>query len=159
MLSLARDSVGYVPNTDRKQVSRGGYVIREPNDFHLTLASCGSNLHYAVAAADILAREGISVRLVSAPSLDLFEKQSAEYKASVFPLDDKPVVSVEELVATVWARYATASIGITGFGYSASNKSNYDKFVLDTKGIVEKVKNYLRALAGAGARQSGWMQL
>jgi transketolase len=93
MLSLARDPVGYVPNTDRKQVSRGGYVIREPNDFHLTLASCGSNLHFAVAAADILASEGISVRLVSAPSLDMFEKQSAEYKASVFPLDDKPVSS------------------------------------------------------------------
>lgn len=159
MLSLARDPVGHVPNTDRKQVTRGAYVIREPKDFNLTLASCGSNLHYAVAAADVLSSEGILARLVSAPSLDLFEMQSAEYRASVFPLDDKPVVSVEEFVATVWARYATASIGMTGFGYSASNESNYDRFGLDTKGIVEKVKNYLGALAGAGARQSGWRQL
>lgn len=158
-LSLARDPVGAVPNTDRHRVFRGAYVIQQPADFDITLASCGSNLHHAVAAAAVLHNEGIVARVVSAPSLDLFEEQDIEYKNSVFPLDGKPIISVEEYVATVWARYVTASIGMTTFGYSASNESNYQRFGLDTKGIVKKVHQYLKDLKGADARQSGWRQL
>jgi dihydroxyacetone synthase len=65
-------------------------------------------------------------------------------------------VSVEEYVATTWARYVTASIGMTGFGYSASNTSNYDRFKLDTKGIEARVRQYLKDLAGGDARRAGW---
>jgi dihydroxyacetone synthase len=159
MLSLARDPVGPVPNTHRSKVERGAYVISEPDQHGLTLASCGSNLHYAVAAADTLATQGVQVRIVSAPCLDLFEVQDADYKHSVFPLDGRPIVSVEEYVATTWARYATASIGMTSFGYSASNASNYERFGLDTKGIVVKVQKYLEDLKGQNARLHGWKQL
>ena len=70
MLSVARDPIGPVPNTDRNKVSRGAYVIEEQANYQLTLASCGSNLHYAVAAAGVLNAEGILTRIVSAPSLD-----------------------------------------------------------------------------------------
>ena len=98
-------------------------------------------------------------RIVSAPCLDLFEVQTDEYKRSVFPMDGKAVVSVEEYVATTWARYATASIGMTTFGYSASNESNYERFGLDTKGIVQKVQQYLADLDGSNARLQGWRQL
>ncbi|KAI9166330.1 Succinate-semialdehyde dehydrogenase [NADP(+)] GabD [Paramyrothecium foliicola] len=135
MLSLARDPVGPVPNTNRNMVFKGAYVIQSPDDYQITLASCGSNLHYAVAAAGVLESNGVPARLVSAPSLDLFEKQSREYKDTIFPRDGKPVISVEEYVATVWARYSTASIGMSTFGYSASNESNYDRFGLNTQGI------------------------
>lgn len=50
------------------------------------------------------------------------------YKEAIFPRDGRPIVSTEEYVATVWARYATASVGMTTHGYSASNRSNYDRF-------------------------------
>lgn len=158
-LSLARDPVGHVPNTDRNQVVLGAYVIQELKEYEITLASCGSNLHYAVAAAGVLNNDGIAARIVSAPSLDLFEEQSTEYKKSVFPLNGKPIISIEEYVATVWARYVTASIGMTTFGYSASNQSNYERFSLDTKGIVSKVHRYLKDLGSSDARQAGWRQL
>lgn len=75
------------------------------------------------------------------------------------PLDGRPIVSVEEYVATTWARYVTASIGMTGFGYSASNKSNYDRFGLDAAGIERKIKRYLTFLDGKDALQAGWQQL
>lgn len=159
MLSLARDPVGHVPNTDRNQVEKGAYVIIEPRGYAVTLASCGSNLHHAVAAAATLNAEGTAVRIVSAPSLDLFEAQDQRYKESVFPVDGRPIISVEEYVATVWARYATASIGMTTFGYSASNESNYERFGLDAKGIALKVKRYLQSLDGQSARLCGWKQL
>lgn len=159
MLSIARDPTGPVPNTDRNQVARGAYVIQEPADYQLTLASCGSNLHYAVAAAESLAKQGLPTRIVSAPSLDIFENQDDEYKTTVFPRNGKPIISVEEYVATVWARYVTASIGMTSWGYSASNRSNYDRFGLDAKGIETKVNAYLKRLNGSSATHAGWRQL
>lgn len=161
MISVARDPVGEVPNTSRLGVERGAYVIQEVANATLSLVSCGSNLHYAVAAAKSLEKENIKCRLISAPSLSLFDKQDVEYRRSVFPLDSKPIISVEEYVATVWARYVTASIGMTSYGYSASNESNYERFGLDAKGIERKVKKYLGFLRDEGltAREAGWQQL
>jgi dihydroxyacetone synthase len=159
MLSVARDPVGPVPNTNRNKVSSGAYVIEEQDNYQLTLVSCGSNLHYAVAAAGVLNADGVPTRIVSAPSLDLFETQSQSYKDFVFPRVGKPIVSVEEYIATTWARYTTASIGMSTFGYSASNESNYARFGLDTEGIVGKVKGYLNDMSGGDARQFGWRNL
>lgn len=159
MLSIARDPVGDVPSTDRSKVARGAYVVLEPPNYRLTLAGAGSNLHYAVAAAKRLSDQAIPTRVVSAPCLDLFEMQDEDYKATIFPRDGRPIVSAEEYVATVWSRYVTASIGMTTYGYSASNESNYERFGLDAKGIEKKVKKYLEWLNGKSARQSGWRQL
>ena len=73
----------------------------------------------------------------------------------MLPLDGKPIVSVEEYVATTWARYVTASIGMKTYGYSASNESNYERFGLDAKGIVFRLKSYLTFLNGRNAREMG----
>lgn len=131
ILSLGRDPEGPVPHTSRLKVSKGAYVLQDPGNAHLTLVSCGTNLHYVVAAAVTLEADGIASRIISAPCFDLFDKQDQDYRDEVFPRDGKPIISVEEYVATAWAKYATASIGMTGYGYSASNRSNYDRFKLD----------------------------
>jgi dihydroxyacetone synthase len=138
---------------------KGAYVIRENASAVVTLASCGTCLHRVVDAADRLQQVGIPVRLVSCPSLDLLEEQSDEYKRSVFPADGRPVVSVEEYVATTWARYVTASIGMTTYGYSASSGSNYERFGMDAAGITKKVLRYLNDLRGLDARVACWKQL
>ncbi|KAI7774307.1 hypothetical protein LA080_008994 [Diaporthe eres] len=153
MLSIARDPTGPVPNTDRTQVQRGAYVIQDSPDYQLTLVSRGSNLHYAVAAGMSLRIQGVATRIVSAPSLDLFETQDDGYKKSVFPQSGRPIVSVEEYVATTWARYVTASIGMTTCGYSASNRSNYDRFGLDAK--EEWYRNYLDSICTNRSPKSG----
>lgn len=170
ILSLARDPVGHVPGTSRHAVQRGAYVVLElkgkvgvgGGEEGLTLASCGSELHHVVSAANALHQtHDLSVRVVSAPCLVLFDKQPAEYRKSIFPIDGSPVVNVEEYVPTVWARYATASIGMRGYGYSASNGSNYARFGLDAEGIEERVLQYLEGLEASGenARLAGWRQL
>lgn len=159
ILSLGRDPVGNVPNTDRTKVTKGAYVLQDSKDAKLTLVSCGTNLHYAVAAGATLEAEGIPARIVSAPCLDLFDKQDRSYQDEVFPKDGRPIISVEEYIATTWARYTTASIGMTGYGYSASNPSNYDRFGLDDKGIVRRVKAYLEDLGETNARMAGWRQI
>ncbi|KAL0932492.1 dihydroxyacetone synthase [Colletotrichum truncatum] len=159
MLSLGRDLTGHVPSTDRTKVQKGAYVIKDATGFKLTLASCGTNLHYAVAAAESLSSSGIPTRVVSCPSFSHFDQQDKAYHDSVFPKDGTPIVSVEEYVATTWAKYVTASIGMTTYGYSASNVSNYDRFELDKKGIVNRVLIYLDDLAGTNARLVGWKQI
>ncbi|KAK2594011.1 hypothetical protein QQS21_008273 [Conoideocrella luteorostrata] len=159
ILSLARDAVGPVPATDRHKMVKGAYIIIDEPDPKVTLTSCGTNLHYVAAAAKSLSASGISVRVVSFPCFTQFDKQDEEYKNSVFPHDGTPIVSVEEYVATGWARYVTASIGMTGYGYSASNPSNYERFGLDAKAIEAKVRKYLGYLNGKNARMVGWKQL
>lgn len=158
-ISIARDPVGPVPSTSRTNAKRGAYVIYERPGANVTLVSCGSQLHYMVAAAEILRRRGITSRLVSAPSLDIFSKQSREYQESVFPISRSPIVSAEEYVPLIWSRYATASIGMKGFGYSASKESNYDRFGLDAISIADKVALYLKELDGRDARQKAWALL
>ncbi|KAL4881835.1 Transketolase, thiamine diphosphate binding domain-containing protein [Aspergillus karnatakaensis] len=156
MISVARDPVSYFQGTDRHKVHLGAYVLKEVLDADLTLVSCGSNLCHVVDASAVLEKEGLRIRIVSCPSFDLFDRQDREYRESVFRLDGKPIVSVEEYVATGWARYVTASIGMSGFGFSASNKSNYARFGLDAEGIVRRVKGYLEFLGGRDARGVGW---
>ena len=159
MISLGRDPVGPVPGTNRVKALKGCYVIQENASADVTLASCGTCLHRVVDAADRLKGSGISVRIVSCPSFDLFEAQSEEYKQSVFPANDRPVVSIEEYVATIWARYVTASISMTSYGYSASSESNYQRFGMDAASIEQKVSGYLDYLRGTDARVATWKQL
>ncbi len=159
MISVARDPAGTVPLTSRSGVSKGAYVIKEQTGAAVTLVSCGSQLHHVVAAAERLEQKGTSTRIVSAPSLDIFEKQPPAYRESVFPLDGSPIVSAEEYVPLVWPRYVTASIGMSGFGYSASKEVNYERFGLDPDAIVVKVAEYLETLNGRDARKEGWRLL
>jgi dihydroxyacetone synthase len=156
MLSLGRDPVGPVPNTDRYKVAKGAYIVKDVERPDVILASCGTNLHHAVAASARLHASGVSTRVVSAPSFDHFDAQDQSYRETVFPLDGTPIVSVEEYVATTWARYATSSVGMTSYGYSASNPSNYNRFGLDAEGIETRVQAYLKDLGGKDARKAGW---
>lgn len=160
MLCLARDYIGYVPGTSRSGVSNGAYVIVEPEDrARLTFVSCGTNLHYVVEAAKSLTLEGCPVRVVSAPTLSLFDQQEDSYKDKVFPRDGRPIISVEEYVPQAWAKYVTASIGMKGYGFSASSRSNYQRFCLDKEGILKHTRSYLDWLGSCDARSMGWRWL
>lgn len=159
IVSLGRDPVGNVPNTDRKKSLKGAYVVKEDVAAKLTLVSCGTCLHRVYAASETLSKSGIATRVVSCPSFDLFDQQDEAYRQSVFPIDGNPIVSVEEYVATTWARYVTASISMTTFGYSASGPGNYTRFGMDAESIVSKVHAYLQHLDGSNARSVGWKQL
>ena len=107
MVSLGRDPVDHVPGTDRHRALKGAYVIKEDKNAMVTLVSCGTSLHRVVFASQLLEKSGTRVRLVSCPSMDIFDEQDGAYKRSVFPRDGRPIVSVEEYVATTWARYVS----------------------------------------------------
>ncbi|KAF0320898.1 dihydroxyacetone synthase [Colletotrichum asianum] len=161
-LYRAMPNLAYIRPCDAEEtigVAKGAYVIEDVAGAKLTLASCGTNLHYAVEAAKTLSSSGVPTRVVSCPSFTHFDQQSKQYRRSVFPTDGPPIVSVEEYVATTWARYVTASISMVSYGYSASNPSSYDRFELDSKGIVKRVRRYLDDLGEENARMAGWRQI
>lgn len=160
MLSLGRDPPRHeMHGTDRYKVALGAYALDEIESPAVVLVSCGTQLQHVTAAARSLREKDISTRVVSAPSLKHFDDQTLEYRDSVFPRDGTPIISVEEYVATIWARYTTASIGMTTFGYSASGPSNYTRFGLDEQNIVRRVEKYLESLDGGNARLAGWQSI
>ncbi|KAG8631156.1 hypothetical protein KVT40_000296 [Elsinoe batatas] len=155
IISLARDpATTKIPNTKRDNVAKGGYVVVEAEkEAAVTLVSCGSELQFAVAAAEELSgKHGISTRVVSMPCIRLFEEQSEEYQDQVLG-SAQHVVSVEAYVSGMWARFCTASIAMDSFGYSGGGSANFARFGIDKAGIVKKVTGLVTESTRKGGRQ------
>jgi transketolase len=126
-------------------VNRGGYVLRDAADAKAVLIATGSEVELAVKAADELAKQGISVRIVSMPCTDLFDRQDAAYKASVLP-KGLPRVAVEAGVTDFWYKYVGLEgkvVGIDTFGESAPAGVLFKHFGFTTENVVAAVKSVL----------------
>ncbi|MCW5939721.1 MAG: transketolase [Fimbriimonadaceae bacterium] len=121
---------------------KGAYVLREASGGHplLVIVATGSEVALAVEAGEMLDREDIPTRVVSMPSWFLFEKQSAEYRASVLP-PGVPTVSVEAGATLGWYRYANAPIGLDRFGESAPGGVVYENLGLTVQAIVNEARS------------------
>jgi transketolase len=115
--------------------------VDSPDPAAILLAT-GTEVAVAVEAAQILSAEGISVRVVSLPSWELFEAQDEQYRSSVLP-SGLPTVSVEAGVTLGWSRYATASVGIDRFGASAPGSRVLDEFGINPTHVAQVVREQL----------------
>jgi transketolase len=101
-------------------LARGAYVLVDegarPAD--IVLIGTGSEVAIAVAARDVLVGRGLSVRVVSMPSWELFEAEDDAYRMEVLP-PDRPALAVEAGVRFGWERYADDVVSIDRFGESA----------------------------------------
>jgi transketolase len=104
----------------REGVLKGGYIaVKETAALTHILIATGSELHLAVAAAKTL---GAGVRVVSMPSTERFDRQSAEYRESVLPASCRKRVAIEAGVTALWHKYVGLDgkvVGIDRFGLSA----------------------------------------
>ena len=147
-LIFSRQNLPYVER-DTSQIAairRGGYVLRDADGARAILIATGSEVELALKAADALATEGIAVRVVSMPSTDVFERQDADYKASVLPRA-LPRVAVEAGVTNFWYRYVGldgAVVGIDTFGESAPAGALFKHFGFTTDNVVAAVTSVLR---------------
>jgi transketolase len=129
-------------------IRRGAYVLKDVANAKAVLLATGSEIELAMKAADSLAAEGVAVRVVSMPSTDVFDRQSAAYKASVLP-KGLPRVAVEAGVTAFWHKYVGlegAVVGIDTFGESAPAGVLFKHFGLTADNVAATVK---RVLAGA----------
>jgi transketolase len=146
-LIFSRQNLPFVER-DHAQVTnirRGGYVLKDATNAKAILIATGSEIELALKSADMLASEGIPVRVVSMPSTDVFDRQDAAYKASVLN-NGLPRVAVEAGVTDFWFKYVGldgAVVGIDTFGESAPAGVLFKHFGFTTEKIVAAVKSVL----------------
>ncbi|KAG0329962.1 Transketolase [Dissophora globulifera] len=139
VLALTRQDLPQLEGSSIEKTLKGGYVLQEVVGADVTLVGTGSEVSLCVDAAKLLKEHGIKARIVSMPSVTLFDEQSQDYRASVL-VDGVPAVSVEAMSTFGWQRYAHESIGIDTFGASGPYKDVYKHFGLVPDVVAEKVK-------------------
>ncbi|WP_431246457.1 transketolase [Leifsonia xyli] len=137
-------------------LARGAYILAEnEGSVHpdVIIIATGSEVSRALDAWEELSREGVNARVVSMPSWELFERQSAGYRAEVLPPDITARVVVEQAAAFGWERYAGTSgsvIAMRSFGRSAPAADVQRHFGFTTENIVREAK---RQIVGARSEE------
>ncbi len=139
LLSLTRQNLPTLRGAGTENLTaKGAYVLQDAEGTRqVTLLATGSEVHLAVQARAELAKQGIKAAVVSMPCWELFEAQSAEYKAQV--LGTAPRIAVEAAIGFGWERYIGDKgvfIGMKSFGASAPAPTLYEKFGITTAAIV-----------------------
>lgn len=134
-------------DADGKMALRGGYIVSDCKKPDVILMASGSEVHLALEAKDILANEGISVRVVSMPCMEVFDKQSRVYKESVLPASCTKRLAVEAGVSMPWMKYVGTegdTVCMDGFGASGKPEDLFAHFGFTAENIAEKARNLLK---------------
>jgi len=128
-------------------LEKGAYVLsKESGSPDLILIATGSEVSLILQAQEKLEAEGISTRVVSMPSWELFEKQDAAYKESVFPKASRKRLAVEMASPMGWSKYTTDegdTVAMTTYGESAPAEVLFKHFGFTVDNVVEKAKALL----------------
>jgi transketolase len=128
-------------------IAKGGYILRDCAGMpDAILIATGSEVGLVMDAAEVLAAEGKQVRVVSMPSTDRFEAQSAAYRESVLPAQVSARVAVEAAQADYWYKYVGlngAIVGMRSFGESAPAGELFKYFGFTVENVVDTVKSIL----------------
>jgi transketolase len=136
-----------VPTFDRSKygaaagVAKGAYILADPPEGkpQVILMGSGSEVSLCLGAYERLQAEGVQARVVSMPSWNLFEAQSDEYKAQVFPPEVKARVAVEQAATLGWSQYvgpAGIVLGMRRFGASAPIQDLAAKFGFTLENVM-----------------------
>ena len=134
-----------LPHQDRNaeqvaNIAKGAYVLRNCEGVpDLIFIATGSEIGLAQLAADKLTEKGHKIRIVSMPSTDVFDRQSAEYRQSVLPLEVTARVAIEAAIADYWYKYVGIDgriVGMNTFGESAPANLLFEEFGFTVDNIV-----------------------
>ena len=146
-LILSRQNIVNLPaGTDYSQAAKGAYIIADADENpDVILVASGSEVSTLVAGAELLRKEGVKVRIVSAPSEGLFRNQSKEYQESILPAGAKIFgltaglpVNLEGLVGSNGKVF-----GLESFGFSAPYKVLDEKLGFTAENVYNQVKAML----------------
>lgn len=126
-----------------ENVQKGGYVLVDSEDPQAILIATGSEVGLAVEAQATLAEQGVSCRVVSMPSTNVFDRQSESYRQSVLPDSVTARVVIEAGVSGGWYKYAgsrSAMICLDSFGESGPADQVFEHFGFNVANVVNSVK-------------------
>ena len=146
-IALSRNKLPILEFTKANDVSKGGYVVYDPDKKpNGIVISSGEEVHLVVEAAKRLKTKGIEIRVVSMPNLDRFLKQDSEYIDEVIPVEFRKIV-VEAASSYSWGKIIFNSkylITLDEFGASGKASDVYKKYGFDVDSLEEKIENLLK---------------
>lgn len=139
--------------------ARGGYTLTETDGTpDVILLASGSEVSLCLAAHAALSAEGVTARVVSMPSWELFDRQEQAYRDAVLPPTVTARVAVEQAATFGWAQYTGltgATIGMTSFGASAPLKALQQKFGFTLEQVVGAAHAQLTGHRPTGSSATG----
>jgi len=144
---LSRQNLPQLPGSS-KEALKGAYIISDSRKEvpDAIIIATGSEVQLGLGAQEELLKEGIDVRVVSMPSMDVFEQQPEEYKESILPKNVRARVAVEALSYFGWGRYVGldgTTVSMNSFGASAPADVLFKKFGFTVENVVKAVKSVL----------------
>lgn len=143
-LIISRGNTINITNTSATNTQKGGYVIRDNDNYAATLVASGTDLIIALKISYALEKNNINVRVVSMPSLDIFLKQTKEYRKSI--LKDKKIIVIEASTALHYTKITDYNniINVESFGTSASSDDVLEYANFDIASIYKKVYSLIK---------------
>ena len=126
-------------------IARGGYVLSDSQEPKAVIVATGSEVQLAIGAKQELAKEGVSVRVVSMPCTSVFDRQPPMYKDVVL-IPTLRKIAVEAGVSDYWRKYVGlegAVVGIDRYGESAPGGKLFEYFGFTVEKVVRAVKSVL----------------
>ena len=148
-IALSRQKVPYInpKNTKENKCENGAYVVNiTSHESNVTIIASGTEVELALNVQDKLKTNNIHSKVISMPCMELFDKQSDEYKLDLIE-EESLVVTLEAGSITHWQKYIKNkgfNFGIDQFGESAPYKQVYDHFNLNEENIINYIQKKLR---------------
>jgi transketolase len=146
-LILSRQDLPVLEGTAGVSLAKGAHVLRPAEDPDVVLVATGSEVHVALAAAELLAGEGMHAQVTSLPCWELFAEQPDDVQDELLP-PEVPTLSVEAGVSLGWDRWADASVSIERFGASAPGDRVMTELGFTPEDVAEQARALVRDLEG-----------
>ncbi len=131
------------PVSQTDAFSRGAYILSASSAIpEIILVATGSEVNLAIESKAALENDDFSVRVVSMPSWELFEKQPENYRRNLL-LNDVPKLAIEAGITQGWRKYADDVIGLDHFGASAPGPVVFEKLGFTVDNIVKRIRTLL----------------
>lgn len=147
-LILTRQNVKTLDATSYEGVCHGGYIVgKEEKTIDAIIIAAGSEVNLAMDAKERLLDEGIDVRVVSMPCMELFDQQSAAYKEEILPHHIRARLSVEMGNDACWYKYVGLdgiTMSINDFGASAPANDVIQHYGFTLENVINNVKKLMK---------------
>lgn len=148
VLSLSRQNLPVLSNSDVNEVKNGAYIVyHEKNKLDLIIIATGSEVSLAIDSAIELEKDNIAVRVVSMPSVYLFEKQNLSYQNKIIPKSCKKRLVIEMSSKYGWEKYSLKTeniIAMTSYGESAPGNEVMNHFGFNVENVIKVAKRIVK---------------